>query len=132
MGFFGDLTARLRAGDALHTATAIAAGLKIHDLLTEETVLEPVTTSRLYIGNLSFDATEDDLRKFFAECGKVVSAEISRHPHTARSKGFGFVTMATKRQAKRAASQKQDVIFMSRKMVVGGAEARIEEGEKAG
>lgn len=48
---------------------------------------------RLYVGNMPFSTTEDDLRKHFEACGQVVSVKIITDKYTGRSKGFGFVEM---------------------------------------
>jgi len=60
---------------------------------------EPVSQSgpnmRIYVGNLSYDVTEDELRQEFAAFGEVVSVIIIRDKYTGRPKGFGFVEMAS-------------------------------------
>ena len=124
MGFFNDLAARLRAGDDPHIAAGIAVGLKAHDLLKEPSIEEKaadISSPRLYVGNLSFEASEDDLREAFSKCGKVVSAEIVRHAQSKRSKGFGFVEMGTNAQAKRAVLKLHGQELLGRKLAVSGA-----------
>lgn len=59
---------------------------------------------KLYVGNLSYEATEDDLRQLFAEAGPVASASIITDRDTGRSKGFGFVEMTTQADAEKAVS----------------------------
>jgi RNA recognition motif-containing protein len=80
-----------------------------------------VTTAKLYVGNLSFDAGESDLLELFNGVGNVQSAEIVAHRETEKSKGFGFVTMNTIEEAKRAVNELHDKEFMGRKLVVSGA-----------
>ena len=80
-----------------------------------------VTTPRLYVGNLSFDATESDLSELFSGVGQVVNVEVVSHKHTQRSKGFAFVQMQTTDEAKRAVEELHDKEFMGRKLVVSGA-----------
>jgi RNA recognition motif-containing protein len=80
-----------------------------------------VTSAKLYIGNLSYDATESDLFELFKGVGSVANAEIVSHKDTHRSKGFGFVTMTTIDEAKRAVIELHDKEFMGRKLVVSGA-----------
>lgn len=80
-----------------------------------------VTSPRLYVGNLSFDATESDLTELFNGVGQVVSVEVVSHRQTQRSKGFAFVQMQTVDEAKRAVQELHDKEFMSRKLVVSGA-----------
>ena len=80
-----------------------------------------VTTPRLYVGNLSFDATESDLTELFNGVGQVVTVEVVSHRQTQRSKGFAFVQMQTVDEAKRAVQELHDKEFMARKLVVSGA-----------
>ena len=80
-----------------------------------------VTSPRLYVGNLSFDATEADLTELFKGVGQVVAVEVVSHRQTQRSKGFAFVQMQTVDEAKRAVQELHDKEFMSRKLVVSGA-----------
>ena len=80
-----------------------------------------VTSPRLYIGNLSYDATESDLSNLFNGVGQVQNAEIVTHKDTYRSKGFGFVTMLTTDEAIRAVATLHDKDFMGRRLVVNGS-----------
>jgi hypothetical protein len=80
-----------------------------------------VTSPRLYIGNLNYDATESDLSELFNGVGKVQNAEIVTHKDTYRSKGFGFVTMMTVDEAIRAVDTLHDKDFMGRRLVVTGS-----------
>lgn len=80
-----------------------------------------VTTPRLYIGNLSYDAAESDLFELFSGVGTVANVEIITNKHTQRSKGFGFVQMNSISEAKRAVDELHDKDYMGRKLVVSGA-----------
>jgi len=80
-----------------------------------------VTSPRLYVGNLSYDATESDLAELFNGVGQVQNAEIVTHNDTYRSKGFGFVTMQTVDEALRAVETLHDQQFMGRRLVVNGS-----------
>ena len=80
-----------------------------------------VTSPKLYVGNLSFDATESDLFELFNGVGHVKNAEIVSHKHTQKSKGFAFVTMNTVDEARRAVTELHDKEFLGRKLVVSGA-----------
>jgi hypothetical protein len=80
-----------------------------------------VTTPRLYVGNLSYDATESDLFELFNGVGHVQNAEVVSHKQTQRSKGFAFVQMQTVEEAKRAVEVLHDKEFLGRKLVVSGA-----------
>jgi RNA recognition motif-containing protein len=90
-----------------------------------------VTTPKLYIGNLSYDATEGDLSELFNGIGVVRSTEIVTHRETEKSKGFGFVTMTTVDEAKRAVVELHDKDFMGRKLVVSGAKTPVERDSAA-
>ena len=58
----------------------------------------------IYVGNLSYDATEDDLKKAFEEFGQVESVKIIMDRYTGRSRGFGFVEMTSDEEAHAAIS----------------------------
>ena len=85
-----------------------------------------VTTPRVYVGNLSFEATESDLMELFSGVGSVQNVEIVANRDTQRSKGFGFVQLTTVDEAKRAVTELHDKEYMGRKMVVSGAKAVAE------
>ncbi|MDD5198261.1 MAG: hypothetical protein PHC88_00530 [Terrimicrobiaceae bacterium] len=89
-----------------------------------------VTTPRLYVGNLSFDAVESDLLDLFNGVGIVQSVEVVSNRQTHRSKGFGFVQMQTIEEAKRAVSELHDKEYMGRKLVVSGAKAADRRDER--
>lgn len=80
-----------------------------------------VTTERLYVGNLSYDATESDLFELFNGVGQVRNAEVVVNSRTQRSKGFAFVTMASVEQARRAVEELNGKDFMGRPLQVNGA-----------
>jgi RNA recognition motif-containing protein len=80
-----------------------------------------VTTPRLYVGNLSYDAAESDLLELFSGVGTVAHVEVISNKHTQRSKGFGFVQMNGIAEAKRAVDELHDKEYMGRKLVVSGA-----------
>jgi len=82
-----------------------------------------VTTPRVYVGNLSFDATESDLVELFNGVGIVQNAEIVSNRQTQRSKGFGFVQLQSVEEAQRAVAELHDKEYMGRKLVVSGAKA---------
>ena len=82
-----------------------------------------VTSPRLYVGNLSFDATESDLFELFNGVGHVQNAEVVSYRHNQRSKGFAFVQMQTIEEAKRAVEELHDKEFLGRRLVVSGAKS---------
>jgi len=82
---------------------------------------------RLYIGNLSFDATGDDLREIFSQTGTVEDAIIVTRPGGGRPRGFGFVTMASEEDAAEAIRQLDGQEVGGRALKVNVAKER--EGE---
>lgn len=82
-----------------------------------------MTSPKLYVGNLSYDATESDLLELFNGVGRVGNAEIVCHQYNEKSKGFGFVIMGTIDEARRAVAELHDKEFMGRKLVVSGAKS---------
>lgn len=60
--------------------------------------------SKLYVGNLSYATTEEDLKTLFANAGTVTSVEVIKDRETGRSKGFAFVQMSTQAEAEKAIS----------------------------
>ena len=82
-----------------------------------------VSSPRLYVGNLSFDATESDLFELFNGVGHVQNAEVVSYRHNQRSKGFAFVQMQTIEEAKRAVEELHDKEFLGRRLVVSGAKS---------
>ena len=85
--------------------------------------LVEVTSPRLYVCNLSFDATESDLFELFNGVGHVQNAEVVSYRHNQRSKGFAFVQMQTVEEAKRAVEELHDKEFLGRRLVVSGAKS---------
>lgn len=76
---------------------------------------------KLYVGNISFQATEDDLRELFAKSGNVESVKMITDQFTGKPKGFGFVEMATEEDAKNAITALNGTTFMDRAVTVAEA-----------
>jgi RNA recognition motif-containing protein len=89
-----------------------------------------VTGDRLYVGNLSYDASESDLLELFKGSGRVKNAEVVINNRTQRSKGFAFVTMMSTDEAKKAVADLNNKDFMGRPLVVGGAKPLLEGGRR--
>ncbi len=89
---------------------------------------------KLYVGNLSYKTTEDDLTGLFAEAGKVESVNIITDRYSGQSKGFGFVEMSTDEEAQKAISMFNGKSFMERELTVNEArpQARREGGGGGG
>lgn len=77
---------------------------------------------KLYIGNIAYGTTEDGLRQLFAQVGQVASVAVIMDRETGRSKGFGFVEMATEEAAQQAIEKFNEYQFEGRQIRV--AEAR--------
>lgn len=80
-----------------------------------------ITTERLYVGNLSYDASESDLFELFNGVGGVRNAEVVVNSRTQRSKGFAFVTMGSVEEARRAVAELNGKDFMGRPLQLSGA-----------
>tara|TARA_B100000683_G_scaffold178205_1_gene171712 strand:- start:417 stop:806 length:390 start_codon:yes stop_codon:yes gene_type:complete len=90
----------------------------------------PIMGNKLFVGGLKWEATEDDLREFFAEAGEITDAVVLHDRDTGRSRGFGFVTYATDEEAKAAVEKFNEADFMGRKLTVN--EARQREDRSGG
>lgn len=86
-----------------------------------------VASSRIYLGNLSYDASEEDLKDLFKGVGTVRNVEIVYNRRTHKSKGYGFVDMLNVDEAKRSVEVLHDQFFMGRKLVVSGAKTKDHE-----
>lgn len=82
---------------------------------------------RLYVGNLSFDATADDLREVFSQTGTVEDAIIVTRPGGGRPRGFGFVTMATEADGEEAIRQLDGQAIAGRAIRVNVAKERDDD-----
>ncbi len=88
--------------------------------------------TRLYVGNLSFSSTVDTLRAAFAESGEVVDAHVVKDRDTGRSRGFGFVTMSTEDQARKAIEAMNGAMLDGRPLKVNEAQERTGGGGGGG
>ncbi len=75
----------------------------------------------LYVRNISFDATEEDLKKLFAVAGKVKSVHLVTDPKTGQLRGSGFVKMATEQDAKEALEILDGALLINRVIEVSEA-----------
>ncbi|MBN1798893.1 MAG: RNA-binding protein [Spirochaetales bacterium] len=60
--------------------------------------------NKVYVGNLSYETTDDELRELFKECGTIASVKIITDAYTGKSRGFAFIEMETSKEAKNAIS----------------------------
>src|SRR5213079_2385669 len=82
--------------------------------------------TKLYVGNLPFQTTSDDLKEHFAQAGNVESASVVEDRMTGRSRGFGFVEMATPEEAAAAIEQLNGKEFSGRNLTVNEARPRTD------
>ncbi len=84
--------------------------------------------SKLYVGNLAFSTTEEELRTMFTQAGTVKSVAIIKDRDTGRSKGFGFVEMETQAEAQAAITMFKETKLQDRILTVNLARPREERG----
>src|SRR5919108_3949154 len=83
-------------------------------------------STKLYVGNLAFQTTSEDLQELFAQAGTVESASVVEDRMTGRSRGFGFVEMATAEEAAAAIEQLNGKEFGGRNLTVNEARPRTD------
>jgi len=88
--------------------------------------------TKLYVGNLSFKTTGDDLREYFSQAGEVESTSIIEDRETGRSRGFGFVEMATAEGAAAAIEQFNGKDLNGRNLTVNEARPKTDRGGGGG
>ena len=88
--------------------------------------------TKLYVGNLSFRTTAEELRDAFASVGSVESASVIEDRDTGRSRGFAFVEMATAEEAAAAIEQFNGKDFGGRNLTVNEAKPREDRGGRGG
>ncbi len=87
---------------------------------------------KLYVGNLSFQTSSEDLNQLFAQAGTVESAAVVEDRETGRSRGFGFVEMSTKEEAAAAIEQFNGKEVNGRNLNVNEAKPREDRGGGGG
>ncbi len=87
---------------------------------------------KLYVGNLSYQMTEEGLKDLFTPIGEVLSAKIITDAATGRSKGFGFVEMANDEEADKAINDLNGTTVMERALNVSEARPQTERGGRGG
>ncbi|CZS85671.1 unnamed protein product [Fusarium graminearum] len=88
--------------------------------------------SKLYVGNLSWNTTDETLRQTFSEFGEVTDSIIMRDRDTGRARGFGFVTFSTEEQATAAVDALNEQELDGRRIRVNVANARPAGGNGGG
>src|SRR5919197_37747 len=87
---------------------------------------------KLYVGNLSFQTSSEDLRELFGQAGTVESASVVEDRDTGRSRGFGFVEMSSREEGEAAIAQFNGKEFGGRNLTVNEARPREERGGRGG
>jgi len=87
---------------------------------------------KIFVGGLSFSTTNEALHQLFAQYGTVVSASVVTDRDTGRSRGFGFVEMASEDEAKRAVGQLSGKEFEGRRLNVDFAKPRSDDSRGGG
>jgi RNA recognition motif-containing protein len=82
----------------------------------------------IYVGNLPFHASEDDIKELFEAYGQVTSVSVIKDKYTGQSRGFGFVEMPNTNEGQSAIQELNGREFMERKLVVNPARPREERG----
>ncbi len=86
----------------------------------------------IYVGNLSFDTTEQSLGDYFAQYGEVLSARVMTDRETGRPRGFGFIEMASREESQKAIDGLNGVEFMGRQLNINEARPREMTGGGGG
>jgi len=89
-------------------------------------------STKLYVGNLSFRVSSDDLHAHFSQIGSVESANVVQDRETGRSRGFGFVEMTSDEDANKAIAEYNGAEYDGRAMVVNEARPRENSGGGGG
>ena len=87
---------------------------------------------KLYVGNLAFQTSSEDLQQLFGQAGTVQSASVIEDRDTGRSRGFGFVEMASKEEGESAIAQFNGKEFNGRNLTVNEARPREDRGNRGG
>ena len=86
----------------------------------------------IYVGNLSYDATDETIKQAFESFGQVISARIVKDKYTGQSRGFGFVEMPEQAQAQAAIKGLNGKELLGKQMSVNEARSRTDRGRSGG
>jgi RNA recognition motif-containing protein len=86
----------------------------------------------IYVGNLSYDATDETIKQAFESFGEVTSARVIKDKYTGQSRGFGFVEMSEQSQAQTAIKSLNGKELQGKAISVSEARARADQGRTGG
>jgi cold-inducible RNA-binding protein len=89
-------------------------------------------TTKLYVGNLSYETTEQELQELFAQAGGVASVALPTDRDTGRPRGFGFVEMSSEDEARKAITMFDGQTLRDRQLKVNESRPREEGGSRSG
>ncbi len=86
----------------------------------------------IYVGNLLFDVSEDDLREAFEQFGEITEVRLIMDKYSGKSKGFGFIEMPSKDEAEKAIEEMNGKEFKGRALNVNEAKPKTDRGGRGG
>ena len=86
----------------------------------------------IYVGNLTFDVSEDDLRGAFEQFGEITEVRLIMDKFSGKSKGFGFIEMPSKDEAEKAIEEMNGKDFKGRDLTVNEAKPKVDRGGRGG
>jgi len=86
----------------------------------------------IYVGNLVFDVSEEDLREAFGQFGEITEVRLIMDKFSGKSKGFGFIEMPSKAEAEKAIEEMNGKEFMGRAINVNEAKPKVDRGGRGG
>jgi cold-inducible RNA-binding protein len=88
--------------------------------------------TKLYVGNLSYETTEEELQELFSQAGSVTSVALPTDRETGRPRGFGFVEMSTEEEARKAITMFNGQTLRERQIKVNESRPREDGGGRSG
>lgn len=110
---------------AARNSSSSALSFSLPTSLDNHSLMEVVVNQKIYVGNLPYSTTDQELQDLLAAHGTVQSANVVTDPYTGRSRGFGFIEMGSAEDAQQAITALHDSDFQGRNLVVN--EARPKE-----